>query len=123
MAQLNFQQPLLQSLVSHDPLEIIIICWFAEETFPIVINIQTIVLPDIFFVGNCNTFFRILWWIEEQHLFEIEIVCNIINVFCATKKNIASLHNKTNFFFFFLLTPNRNVHHLQYIVYLSHFYL
>ncbi len=30
IAQLNFQQPLLQSLVSHDPLEIIIICWFAD---------------------------------------------------------------------------------------------
>ncbi len=39
MAKLNFQQPLLQSLVSHDPLEIIIICWLAaKETFHIIIN-------------------------------------------------------------------------------------
>ncbi len=32
-------------------------------------------------------FFRILWWIEsskEQHLFEIENFCNIINVFTVT---------------------------------------
>ncbi len=31
--------------------------------------------------------FRIHWWTEssnEQHLFEIEIVCNIINVFSVT---------------------------------------
>ncbi len=27
-AKLNFQQPLLQSSVSHDPLKIIWICWF-----------------------------------------------------------------------------------------------
>ncbi len=32
-------------------------------------------------------FFRILWWIEsskEQHLFEMEIFCNILNVFTVT---------------------------------------
>ncbi len=34
MAKLNFQQPLLQSSVSNDPSEIILICWFvAQETF------------------------------------------------------------------------------------------
>ncbi len=34
-----------------------------------------------------KTIFRILWWIKsskEQHLFEIEIFCNIINVFTVT---------------------------------------
>ncbi len=31
MAKLNFQQSLLQSSVSHDPSEIILIYWFAEE--------------------------------------------------------------------------------------------
>jgi len=41
MANLNFQQPLLQSLVSHGPSEIIIICWFgARETFIIVIHVE-----------------------------------------------------------------------------------
>ncbi len=35
----------------------------------------------------CILFFTILWWIEsskEQHLFETEIFCNIINVFTVT---------------------------------------
>ncbi len=38
-----------------------------------------------YYVGNSRVeFFRFLWWIEiseEQHLSEIEIFCNIINVF------------------------------------------
>ncbi len=44
-------------------------------------------------------FFRILWWIEsseEQHLFEIEIFCNIIIVFTVTFDQFnASLPNKS----------------------------
>ncbi len=40
MAKLNLQQLLLQSSVSHDPSEIIVICRFgAQETFPIIIII------------------------------------------------------------------------------------
>ncbi len=40
MAKLNIQQPLLQSSVSHDPSEIILICWFGvQETF-IMINAE-----------------------------------------------------------------------------------
>ncbi len=31
LVKLNFQQPLLQSSVSHDPSEIILICWFAAQ--------------------------------------------------------------------------------------------
>jgi len=31
MAKLNFQQPLLQATVSHDPSEIILICWFDAQ--------------------------------------------------------------------------------------------
>ncbi len=41
MAMLNFQQPLLQSSVSHDPSEIILISWFgAKESFIIIINVE-----------------------------------------------------------------------------------
>ncbi len=41
MAKLNF----LQTLESHDPSEIIIICWVcAQETFHIIINVETVVL-------------------------------------------------------------------------------
>ncbi len=51
-------------------------------------------------------FFRLLWWIEsseEQHLSEIEIFCNIINVFIITFDQFkASLLNKSiNFYNFF----------------------
>ncbi len=42
MAKLNFQQPLLQTLESHDPLEIILIWWFgAQVTFHIIIDVET----------------------------------------------------------------------------------
>ncbi len=56
---LNFQQPLNQSSVSHDPSEIILICWFsAQETFIIIINIENLVLLNIF--AETMIFFRIL---------------------------------------------------------------
>jgi len=50
----EFLTPLLRSSVSHDPSEIILICWFAaQETF-IIINVES----------SCVQFlFRILWWI------------------------------------------------------------
>ncbi len=42
IAKLNFQQPLLKSPVSHDPSEIILICWFgAQETLPVIIKLKT----------------------------------------------------------------------------------
>ncbi len=46
---------------------------------------------------------RILWWIEnskEQHLFETEILCNIINVFTVTFDQFnAALLNKSVYLF------------------------
>ncbi len=50
-----------------------------------------------------DLFFRFLWWIEsseEQHLSEIEIFCNIINVFIIIFDQFkASLLNKSiNFY-------------------------
>ncbi len=48
-------------------------------------------------------FFRFLWWIEsseEQHLSEIEIFCNIINVFIIIFDQFkASLLNKSIHFY------------------------
>ncbi len=55
----------------------------AQENFLLLSMLKTAVLLHIF-VKNCDTFFKILWWIEnskEQHVFEIEIICKIINVF------------------------------------------
>ncbi len=69
---------LIQSSVSHDPLEIIIICWFdAQEKNLIIINVEN----QFYFI------FRILWWIEsskEQHLYDTEHFCMIVNVFTIT---------------------------------------
>ncbi len=40
-ASAEFSAPLLQSSVSHDPSEIILICWIdAKETFLIIINAE-----------------------------------------------------------------------------------
>ncbi len=39
-AKLNFQQPLLQSSVSNDPSEIILMCWFGNQKAYIFININ-----------------------------------------------------------------------------------
>ncbi len=79
IAKLNFQQLLLQSSWSHDPSEIIVICWFgAQETFVIIMNVEKQLLL-IFFVETMIYFFRIVWWSEsskEQHLFDIEMFCN-----------------------------------------------
>ncbi len=41
MAKVNFLYPLLQSSVSHDPSEIILICLFdVQQTFIIIINVK-----------------------------------------------------------------------------------
>ncbi len=50
-----------------------------------------------------NIYFQILWWTEsskEQHLFEIDIFCNIVHVFTVTFDQLtASLLEKSiNFF-------------------------
>ncbi len=80
---MNFYLLFVQSSVSHDPSEIIIICWFgAQVTYLIIINAE-------------NRIHRIHWWIKglkEQDLFELEIFSNIINVFTVP---FVTLHHKT----------------------------
>ncbi len=42
---MNFQQPLIQSSVPHDPSEIILICWFsAQETLLLLLVLKTVIL-------------------------------------------------------------------------------
>ncbi len=53
MAALNFQLPLLQSSVSHDRSEIILICWFcAQETFCIIVSVQNCLIQDFLMDGK-----------------------------------------------------------------------
>ncbi len=48
---------LFQSSVSHDPSEIILICWFAaQETFLIIINVENSCTAS-YFCGNCYALF------------------------------------------------------------------
>ncbi len=40
MAKPNFQQPLLRSSVSHNPLEIILICLFAAQKIFLIMGVE-----------------------------------------------------------------------------------
>ncbi len=49
----EFSAPLLQSSVSHDLSEIILICWFAvQETFSIIINVENRCAASYFYVNH-----------------------------------------------------------------------
>jgi len=69
------------NLASHDPSEIILMCWFVDhETFLIIVTVE-----------NCDICLLLLSMSENiYHLFEIEIFCDIINVFTVypAKKSI-----------------------------------
>ncbi len=70
MAMLHFQQPFLQSSLSHDPSEIILICWFAaEESFVLTIFNAEKSCAAYIFVETMQMFFRILWMEKGKHLF------------------------------------------------------
>ncbi len=87
----NFEQPLLQFLVSQDPSQMILIRLFdAWETF-FIINVKNIVLGKLWYF--C---FKILWnrKFKRTVFIEIENFCNIINVFTAVRDQfISSLLN------------------------------
>ncbi len=56
-ANLNFQQPFLQSSVSHDSSEVILICGFAaQEIFLIIINVENSCVANYFWL-NHETYF------------------------------------------------------------------
>ncbi len=83
MAKLNFQQPLLWSSVSHDPSEILIICWIGAQIIFLIINNEEKSFAANIFVETIILFFRIIYWIErcnERHLLDIEIIRNVFTV-------------------------------------------
>ncbi len=59
MAKLHFQQQLLQSSVSHDPSEIIVIFWFGAQYFFLLV-LKLDVLFNIFV--ETNAFFAKIFW-------------------------------------------------------------
>ncbi len=97
IAKLNFSiiAPVTWSFRNHSN---ILIC--GSKTIYIYIYIYN------YIENSWVIFFRFLWWIEsseEQHLCEIEIFCNIINVFIITFDQFkASLLNKSINFYNFL---------------------
>ncbi len=57
--------------------------FFCQYMTKMLSMLKKVVLPTIFENSDCSG----IWWIEsskEQHLFEIENFCNIINVFTVT---------------------------------------
>ncbi len=61
MAKLNIQQLLLQFSVSHDPSEIILICWFgAQEMFLIIISDTFDTFKVSLLSKNINYFKKVL---------------------------------------------------------------
>ncbi len=81
---------LLQSSESHNPSEILI-CWFtAQERFIIIIINVKNGFAASYFCENADTFFWIIWWVET------EIFCNILNVCTITFDQFnVSLMNKS----------------------------
>ncbi len=83
MSNLNIQESLLHSSVSHDPLEIIRICWFvAEETF---INISSVqnscgayVQLNMSLVNKCISFF----FFTDPKLFNSSVIFILFLTHC-----------------------------------------
>ncbi len=59
--------------VSNDPSEIILICWFGAQIIFIIINIERVVLFNIFVevVIFLKNNFWLIEHLKEQHLFKI----------------------------------------------------
>ncbi len=79
--------------MSHDPSEIILICWFgAQETFLIIINVDKFFV-DLWHIFQVSLMNRKL---KKQHLFEIWIFCNIINIFNVTLDHLNAYNHIFN---------------------------
>ncbi len=69
----EFAAPLLQSFVSHDSSEIILICWFdAQHTFLLLSMLKIVVLLNIFVETMMGFFSEFLMARKFQHLFDID---------------------------------------------------
>ncbi len=67
-------------------------------------------------------FSRFLWWIKSQHLSEIEIVCNIINVFTVTFDQFKAFLMNTNINFYpqkITLTPRFWIYSVYNVLFLN----
>ncbi len=85
MEKLNFQQRLLLSSVSQDPSEIILICLIgSQDTFLLLSMLKKVVVLNIFGFFDKWRFIKWNEISEEQHLFKIELFCNIIKVYNVT---------------------------------------
>ncbi len=97
----KFSASLLQSSVTHDPSEIILIYWFtAQETF-LSSMLRTTVLLKIFVeINGAISFFLELEMFKRTAFIKTELFCNIINVFTVVifDQFNASLHNKSTSF-------------------------
>jgi len=81
----EFSASLLQSSLSHDPSETILICWFAaQETF-LIISFQNSSTYSYFYgYHDAFIFFDEQRAKKKQHLFERELFRSIANIFTVT---------------------------------------
>ncbi len=88
----EFSSAIFQYLVSHDPSEIILICWF-------IISVETVVLLNIY-LEPVILFSLVIWWINNlkgQHLFKYKyfIIYNNIRFYYNFDPFNTSLLNKS----------------------------
>ncbi len=95
MIKAEYSASLLQSSVSHDPSEIILIYWFAaQETFPIIINVENSCAAQ-YFCGNSDilillfsyTFIQLILLSSKDALNWSNVKVNTYNI---TKISISS---------------------------------
>ncbi len=105
MIKAEFLASLLQSSVSHDPSEIILICWFApQETFIIIIiNVENNCAAS-YLCGNRDTFF-LQDFLKNSIYFKYKSF--VTNIFTVTLLFNASLLNKSNNFYDWLQSSER----------------
>ncbi len=48
------------------PLEVILICWFGQDTFLIIVNVENSCAALFFWGGQCYIFFFKIIWIESS---------------------------------------------------------
>ncbi len=83
MIKAEFSASLLQSSVSHDPTEIILIRPADQETFLNIINVENSCVASLFF----------FFFFTLETLFEIEIFCNIVTF---DQLNVSMLNKSIN---------------------------
>ncbi len=75
----EFPALLFQSSVSHDPSEIVQICWFTNQETYFLMNVENSCSAWYFLWKPWYIFLRIVWWAEGS---KEQIYCNFWSIEC-----------------------------------------